>query len=236
MKFVKKLIFSISFVLILIVIISRYFIMQTQANFIVEIDNTKNYSHDIVVNYNSVNITNGYHRLNRTQTLLSKGNIYKMEPQDSQIIEYYIKNKSGYLYKGQWNLEYHSNDESLHPSKKKDNNKYKLIITPTEESVIFSNYRNDVKINVEEVKFSPKIGRNYFDEPVDLNFFTKFSLPKTSKFEPYLSGAVLEKLKNMQIEELKRNNSYLIEKYVKKLNLNDQEIQELKDLELIRAE
>ena len=40
----------------------------------------------------------------------------------------------------------------------------------------------------------------------------------------------------MQIEELKRNNSYLIEKYVKKLNLNDQEIQELKDLELIRAE
>lgn len=236
MKFVKKLIFSISFVLILIVIISRYFIMQTQANFIVEIDNTKNYSHDIVVNYNSVNITNGYHRLNRTQTLLSKGNIYKMEPQDSQIIEYYIKNKSGYLYKGQWNLEYHSNDESLHPSKKKDNNKYKLIITPTEESVIFSNYRNDVKINVEEVEFSPKIGRNYFDEPVDLNFFTKFSLPKTSKFEPYLSGAVLEKLKNMQIEELKKNNAYLIEKYVKKLNLNDQEIQELKDLELIRAE
>lgn len=44
--------------------------MQTQANFIVEIDNTKNYSHDIVVNYNSVNITNGYHRLNRIQTLL----------------------------------------------------------------------------------------------------------------------------------------------------------------------
>ena len=236
MKFVKKLIFSISFVLILIVIISRYFIMQTQANFIVEIDNTKNYSHDIVVNYNSVNITNGYHRLNRTQTLLSKGNIYKMEPQDSQIIEYYIKNKSGYLYKGQWNLEYHSNDESLHPNKNKDNNKYKLIITPTEKSVIFSNYRNDVKINVEEVEFSPKIGGNYFDEPVDLNFFTKFSLPKTSKFEPYLSGAVLEKLKNMQIEELKRNNAYLIEKYVKKLNLNDQEIQELKDLELIRAE
>lgn len=90
--------------------------MQTQANFIVEIDNTKNYSHDIVVNYNSVNITNGYHRLNRIQTLLSKGNIYKMEPQDSQIIEYYIKNKSSYLYKGQWNLKYHSNDESLHPS------------------------------------------------------------------------------------------------------------------------
>jgi len=236
MKFVKKLIFSISFLLILIVIISRYFIMQTQANFIVEIDNTKNYSHDIVVNYNSVNITNGYHRLNRIQTLLSKGNIYKMEPQDSQIIEYYIKNKSSYLYKGQWNLKYHSNDESLHPSKKKDNNKYKLIITPTEKSVIFSNYRNDVKINVEEVEFSPKIGRNYFDEPVDLNFFTKFSLPKTSKFEPYLSEAVLEKLKNMQIEELKENNAYIIEKHVKKLNLNDKEIQELKDLELIRAE
>lgn len=236
MKFGKKLIFSISSVLILIVIIIRYFIMQTQANFIVEIDNAKNYSHDIVVNYNSVNITNGYHRLNRTQTLLSKGNIYKMEPQDSQVIEYYIKNKSGYLYKGQWNLEYHSNDESLHPSKKKDNNKYKLIITPKEESVIFSNYRNDVKINVEEVKFSPKIGRNYFDEPVDLNFFTKFSLPKTSKFEPYLSGAVLEKIKNMQIKELKENNAYIIEKHVKKLNLNDQEIQELKDLKLIRAE
>lgn len=236
MKFGKKLIFSISLVLILIVIIIRYFIMQTQANFIVEIDNAKNYSHDIVVNYNSVNITNGYHRLNRTQTLLSKGNIYKMEPQDSQVIEYYIKNKSDYLYKGQWNLEYHSNDESLHPSKKKDNNKYKLIITPKEESVIFSNYRNDVKINVEEVKFSPKIGRNYFDEPVDLNFFTKFSLPKTSKFEPYLSGAVLEKIKNMQIKELKENNAYIIEKHVKKLNLNDQEIQELKDLKLIRAE
>lgn len=236
MKFGKKLIFSISLVLILIVVIIRYFIMQTQANFIVEIDNAKNYSHDIVVNYNSVNITNGYHRLNRTQTLLSKGNIYKMEPQDSQVIEYYIKNKSGYLYKGQWNLEYHSNDESLHPSKKKDNNKYKLIITPKEESVIFSNYRNDVKINVEEVKFSPKIGRNYFDEPVDLNFFTKFSLPKTSKFEPYLSGAVLEKIKNMQIEELKENNAYIVEKHVKKLNLNDQEIQELKDLKLIRAE
>ncbi len=236
MKILQQRVFLIIFTvcLILIIVVIRYFFMGKQPHFIVEVDKTKSYSNDIIVNYNSINTTNGYHRLNRIQTLLSKGKIYEMEPQESQIIEYYIKSNNGYVYQGQWNLEYDTG--GLQHKDRDDDNRYKLIITPTENRVIFSNYRNGIQTNSEEFEYSPKIGKNYFNEPTDLKLFTKFSLPKTSKFEPYLANLTLEKLKKMSKEDFKKNNAYLLEKYVNKLNLNEEELNELRSLGLIKID
>ncbi|NHB59049.1 hypothetical protein G9F32_13660 [Acinetobacter sp. 194] len=211
--------------------------MESRPNLIIEIDHNVNYDKNIQVNYNNINSSDGgYHVMSRLQTLLSKGTIYQWEAQDSEIIEIYIKNNHKYFYKGQWNLNSDSNDESIRSDKNKDDNQYKTVIKPTSENILFTFYKNGEKVNSIEYEYSTQLGNNYFEEPLDKELFTKFSLPKTSKFEPYLSETKINILKKQSVEDLKKQrNTYIHEKYLKKLNFNEEELKELRDLELIRA-
>lgn len=240
MRFNKKLFCVLMFVLsalLLSVFFFREDFMDSRPNLIIEIDDSINYDKNIQVNYNNINSSDGgYHVMSRLQTLLSKGIIYQWQAQDSEIIEIYIKNNHKYFYKGQWNLNFDSNDGSIRSGKNRDDNKYKTVIKPNLENILFTFYKNGEKVNSIEFEYSTELGNNYFQEPIDKELFSKFSLPKNSKFEPYLSETKINILKKQSVEDLKKQrNTYIHEKYVKKLNFNEEVINELRGSELIRA-
>lgn len=235
----KKIFLLVVFILIffLVLIVFSGCFMSKKDTFIVEIDRSSTYSNDIQVNYNSINASSGYHTMNRLQTLLYNGQIYEMQAQDSQFYEYYIKNGNKYFYKGIENLHYAPKGSLIRVNDSGLGDDYKLVITPTKDKVIFSNYKNGIKIYSNDFDYKESTNKNIFNEPIDIKLFTKFSYPKTSKFEPYLSEADLVFIKNSSIDDFKNQGSrYILERYVKNLNLSKEEIEELRRLELIRNE